>query len=86
MVGENVLELRGGAVTDDRRWFWMGWAWVTSVLLLAAFCAGFLYGVRWERERADEMRRMYPDPVCDRCGRLECSAQTCVPEWEIKGE
>jgi len=60
---------------------WMRWAGFAAVLL-AVFCAGFCRGIRWERER---LARMYPDSVCDRCGRLECSAQTCRPEWEMKG-
>jgi len=85
MEGLGVLELRGGAVTDNRRCGWRGWV-VVAAVLLSVFCVGFSCGARWERERADEMRRMYPDPVCDRCGRLECSEETCGPEWEIKGE
>ena len=56
---------------------------VAAVLLAVFwFWVGVCMGIRWERER---LARMYPDPVCDRCGRLECSAQTCRPEWEMKG-
>jgi len=78
-----VLEFRHGVDMNDRGWYWVwvGMA-IVAVLLLAGFLAGFIYGILWERER---IARMYPDPVCDMCGRLECSAETCGPEGEMKG-
>ena len=79
----SMLEFRHGVDMNNRGWYWI---WVrmaiVAVLLPAGFFAGFTYGIKWERDR---IARMYPDPVCDRCGRLECSAGTCGPEGEMNG-
>jgi len=72
----------------EKREVWFSSSMQLAIILIASAligsCASLskIASVLEERERVE---RAYPAPVCDMCGRLECSAETCRPEWEMKG-
>jgi len=61
---------------------WVALALAFGALVFAALAYFSVNDIR----RMMWLDRMYPSPVCDRCGSLSCCPECCEPEWERNKE